>query len=79
MVILIMKEQHTLISTAISSLLALGITASAGSASAANEEKCFGIAKLRQNACNRNTTQHSCAVHAKVDNDSQRFHTGSTR
>ena len=64
-----MYDQHSLIATAISSLLALGITASTGSANAAEEEKCFGIAKAGQNACNSNPTMHSCAGHSKLDND----------
>jgi uncharacterized membrane protein len=68
-----MKDQHTLISTAITALLALGITATAGAAYAADEEECFGIAKAGQNACNSNPSMHSCAGHAKVDNDPNDF------
>lgn len=68
-----MKDQRTLINTAITSLLALGITASSGSAYAADEEKCFGIAKAGQNACNSNPRMHTCAGHSKVDNDPNDF------
>jgi uncharacterized membrane protein len=68
-----MKDQHTLISTAITALLAFGITTTAGSANAADEEKCYGIAKAGQNACNTNPTMHSCKGHAKVDNDPNDF------
>jgi uncharacterized membrane protein len=68
-----MKDQHTLISTAITALLAFGITTTAGSANAADEEKCYGIAKAGQNACNTNPAMHSCKGHAKVDNDPNDF------
>lgn len=64
-----MKDQRTLIITAITSLLALGITAPSGFAYAADVEKCFGVAKAGQNACNSNKSKHSCAGHSKVDND----------
>ncbi len=68
-----MKDQHTLITSAITSLLALGITATAISAYAADDEKCFGIAKAGQNGCNSNKSKHSCAGHSKVDNDPRDF------
>jgi uncharacterized membrane protein len=71
--ILYMKDQRTLISTAITALLAVGITATTGSAYAADEEQCFGIAKAGQNACNSNPSMHSCKGHAKVDNDPNDF------
>ena len=68
-----MTDQHTLVSTAITALLALGITATASSAFAADEEKCYGIAKAGQNACNTNPSMHSCKGHSKVDNDPNDF------
>jgi uncharacterized membrane protein len=69
-----MNNQRTLITTAITSLLALGITAAAGSAyAAADEEKCYGVAKAGQNACNSNKSKHSCAGHSKIDNDPSDF------
>ncbi len=68
-----MKDQNTLINTAVASLLALGITTSAISAYAADEEKCWGVAKAGQNACNSNKSKHSCAGHSKVDNDPNDF------
>ena len=69
-----MKGQRALITTAITGLLALGIAASSVSANAAgDEEKCFGVAKAGQNACNSNKIKHSCAGHAKVDNDPNDF------
>ena len=68
-----MKNQHTLITTAVTGLLALGITASSGNAYATTDEKCYGIAKAGQNACNSNPAMHSCAGHSKVDNDPNDF------
>jgi uncharacterized membrane protein len=68
-----MKNQRTIITTAITGLLAFGITAAAGSAYAADEEKCYGIAKAGQNACNSNPAMHSCAGHSKIDNDPSDF------
>jgi len=68
-----MNDQRTLIITAITSLLALGITASSASAYAADVEKCWGVAKAGENACNSNKNKHSCAGHSKVDNDPNDF------
>jgi uncharacterized membrane protein len=68
-----MNDQHAIITTAVTSLLALGITTSAISANAANEEKCWGVAKAGQNACNSNKSKHSCAGHSKVNNDPNDF------
>ena len=68
-----MKDQHTLLTSAITSLLALGLNATAISAYAADDEKCFGIAKAGQNGCNSNKSKHSCAGHSKVDNDPNDF------
>ena len=68
-----MKGQRTLITAAITGLFALSITASSGSAYAADEEECWGVAKAGQNACNSNKIKHSCAGHAKVDNDPNDF------
>jgi len=68
-----MEDQRTLITTAITSLLAVGIFATAGSTYAADEEECFGVAKAGQNGCNSNKSKHSCAGHSKVDNDPNDF------
>jgi uncharacterized membrane protein len=67
-----MKNSHAIVTTAITGLLALGIAA-VNSAYAADEEKCYGIAKAGQNACNSNPDMHSCAGHSKVDNDPNDF------
>ncbi|MGA7594950.1 MAG: DUF2282 domain-containing protein [Gallionella sp.] len=68
-----MKSQNLRVAAALTSLLALGISAAANSAHAADQEKCFGIAKAGQNACNSNPKMHSCAGHSKVDNDPNDF------
>ena len=68
-----MTDKRTLVSAAVTSLLVLGIAASAGAAYAADEEKCWGVAKAGQNACNTNKSKHSCAGHSKVDNDPNDF------
>jgi len=68
-----MKDQSTLIATALASLFALGITTASGSAYAADEEKCFGVAKAGENACNSNKSKHACAGHSKVNNDPSDF------
>lgn len=64
-----MSDARHLISVAMSSLFVLGITASVNIAHAEDEEKCFGVVKAGQNACNSNKSQHSCAGHSKIDND----------
>lgn len=68
-----MKDQRAIISAAITSLIALGIAASAGSVSAAEEEACYSIAKAGQNECSSKSNKHSCAGHSKVDNDPNDF------
>jgi uncharacterized membrane protein len=69
----IMQDQKRLISAAITGVLTLGIMGACGTASAADVEKCFGIAKAGQNACNSNASKHSCAGHSKIDNDPNDF------
>lgn len=64
-----MPDSRTLISSAITSLLVLGITTSIGVAHADEQENCFGVVKAGQNACNSNKSQHSCAGRSKIDND----------
>ena len=68
-----MKDQHTLITSAVTSLIALGITSTANLAFATDNEKCFGVAKAGQNGCNSNKSKHSCAGKAKVDSDPRDF------
>lgn len=68
-----MKNQRTFITTAITGLLALGVSAATSNVYAGDEEKCYGITKAGQNACNSNPAMHSCAGHSKVDNDPNDF------
>lgn len=68
-----MKDSHKLITSAVASLIALGITSTANSAFATDNEKCFGIAKAGQNGCNSNKSKHSCAGKAKIDSDPRDF------
>lgn len=67
---------HRLVaSSALASVMALGLTTTAGAAShaakdsgAKGKEKCFGIAKAGQNDCANISGTHSCAGQSKVDN-----------
>ncbi|OIQ75498.1 hypothetical protein GALL_428360 [mine drainage metagenome] len=70
-----MSNTRTLIQTAASTLLAVGILTAAGSAVAADasKEKCFGIAMAGKNDCGSKTSKHSCAGQSKVDNDPNDF------
>lgn len=58
---------HRLIaSSALASVLALGLVQQASAADAA-KEKCFGIAKAGQNDCANLSGTHSCAGQNKMD------------
>jgi uncharacterized membrane protein len=58
--------QRLIASTALASVLALGL---AGHAAAQDQakEKCYGIAKAGQNDCANLSGSHSCAGQAKTD------------
>ena len=60
-------NQRLIISSALSSVLALGLLSSAGAEDKAEKEKCFGIAKAGQNDCANLSGSHSCAGQSKVD------------
>jgi len=69
-----MENRHALLTTALAALMTLSSTAESADANdAINVEKCYGIAKAGQNACNSNPDLHSCAGHAQVDNDAHDF------
>lgn len=57
-------NQRQIVSSALASVLALGLVAPAA---AQDKEKCFGIAKAGANDCASLTGSHSCAGQAKVD------------
>ena len=62
-----MKKTDLIVRSALASLLAMGLTATATQAIAKTEtEKCAGIAKAGKNDCG--TTKHACAGEAKTDN-----------
>ena len=69
-----MNNTHIL-STAIGSLLVLGLAS--GTANAAEKkmemEQCFGIAKAGKNDCSSNKSAHSCAGQATKNNDPMDF------
>ncbi len=63
-------NQRLIVSSALASVLALGLAgAAAAQDKAAEKEKCYGIAKAGQNDCANLAGTHSCAGQAKVDND----------
>lgn len=67
-----MKTKTTLISTAVTSLLALGmVSLSAQAADEAGTEKCYGIAKAGKNDCAANG--HACAGQSKTNSDKKEW------
>ena len=63
-----MNKSQLIMGAALSSLMLLG-TAQANEKAATAQEKCYGIAKAGQNDCASKNGSHSCAGHAKTDND----------
>ena len=69
-----MLNHRLVVSSALASVLSLGLVAAAGAASHAaaadkGKEKCFGIAKAGANDCANLSGTHSCAGLNKADND----------
>lgn len=62
-----MNNQHLIVSSALASVLALGLVDGAAAADAAGKEKCYGIAKAGQNDCANLSGSHSCAGQTKAD------------
>jgi uncharacterized membrane protein len=60
-----MKNTHTLAVTAISSLIAFGLSGTAAAAEAPKMEKCYGIVKAGKNDCQ--TATSACAGTSKTD------------
>ena len=60
-------NQRFIASSALASVLALGLLASAQAADNAGKEKCYGIAKAGQNDCANLSGTHSCAGQAKAE------------
>ena len=62
-----MNRHQMIASSALASVLALGLLDTAAAADPAGKEKCFGIAKAGQNDCANLSGTHSCAGQAKAD------------
>ena len=61
-------NQRLILSTALASVLAMGVLSTANAADTpAGKEKCFGIAKAGQNDCANLSGTHSCAGQNKMD------------
>ena len=62
-----MNQRHV-ISSALASVLAMGLASTAATAAdAPAKEKCYGVAKAGQNDCANLSGSHTCAGQAKVD------------
>jgi uncharacterized membrane protein len=63
-------NQRLIVSSALASLLALGLVDQAAAQSAKNKDKerCYGVAKAGQNDCANLGGSHNCAGQSKVDN-----------
>jgi uncharacterized membrane protein len=59
-------NQRLIASSALASVLALGLLSS-GVAQAADKEKCYGIVKAGQNDCANLSGTHSCAGQSKAE------------
>ena len=66
-------NQRLVVSSALASVLALGLAGVTGAQTAMpdgkGKDKCYGIAKAGQNDCANLSGTHSCAGQNKVDND----------
>lgn len=61
-------NQRSIVSSALASVLALGLAGQAAGAEDKPKEKCYGVAKAGQNDCASLSGSHTCAGQAKVDN-----------
>jgi uncharacterized membrane protein len=61
-------NQRLIASSALASVLALGLLSGAQAADEKAKEKCYGIAKAGQNDCANLSGTHSCAGQSKTDN-----------
>ena len=64
-----MLKHRLVVSSALASVLALGLVGHAAAAEGAGKDKCYGIAKAGQNDCANLAGSHSCAGLSKVDGD----------
>lgn len=64
-----MDKKQALITGALTSLIALGLSTGAMAEEKAAKEKCYGVAKAGKNDCAAANGSHSCAGQTKMDND----------
>lgn len=62
-----MNQHRVIASSALASVIALGLAGNAAAADPAGKEKCYGIAKAGQNDCANLSGTHSCAGQSKAD------------
>ena len=62
-----MNQRH-IVSSALATVLAMGLGSVSAHAEEAGKDKCYGIAKAGQNDCANLGGTHSCAGQAKDDN-----------
>ena len=62
-------NQRLIASSALASVLALGLVSGTQAADDKAKEKCYGIAKAGQNDCANLAGTHSCAGQSKVSDD----------
>jgi len=62
-----MNKSQLLLSSAVASVIALGLADSAQAAE--GKEKCYGVSKAGKNDCATKNGSHSCAGQSKADND----------
>jgi len=60
-------NQRLIVSSALASVLALGLIGHTSAADDKTKEKCFGVAKAGQNDCANLSGSHSCAGQTKAD------------
>jgi uncharacterized membrane protein len=60
-------NQRLILSSALASVLALGLLGQASAGDDKAKDKCFGIAKAGQNDCANLSGTHSCAGQSKAD------------
>jgi len=60
-------SQRLIATSALASILALGLAAPASAADTAGKEKCYGVAKAGHNDCANLTGSHSCAGQAQMN------------
>jgi uncharacterized membrane protein len=60
-------NQRAIVSSALASVLALGLVDHSSAQDRKPKEKCYGIAKAGQNDCSNQANTHTCAGQSKVD------------